>query len=269
VGSIKGKAVEISQKLESFYSRIDRQEKEMKELPLNTVIQGDCLEVMKTFPDNSVDCIVTSPPYNKGGKNGNSKTSSWKAMNIKYGDFNDDLPPPLYIQQQMDLIKEMVRVIKPHGSIFYNHKGQSKDNRLVFPEYVFGFNLRQIIIWERSATPQLAPMWWYPTTEYIFWITKSNVLPKFYRKGKFLSEVWRFPAKPMKDHPAPFPEDLVEQCVVSTTDENDVVLDPYMGSGTTAVVARRMKRNYLGIEMNPEYIKLSQERLDKSTDNLF
>jgi site-specific DNA-methyltransferase (adenine-specific) len=228
---------------------------------MNNIIQGDCLEVLKTLESESVDCVITSPPYNKGTANRKiAKNDTWQMANISYGDFKDNLPPDEYIKQQTTLLSELVRIIKPLGSIFYNHKQIFRNHRIVFPEYVFKFNVRQIITWERGSSPQLSPIRWIPNTEFIFWITKTNVQPKFHRVGdKF--DVWHIPPKVFKDHPATFPERLVSNCLLSTTDEGDTVIDPYMGSGITALVAKKNNRDFLGIELNPAYIKIAEKRL--------
>lgn len=238
------------------------------EVKENSVIQGDCLEVMKDIPDNSIDCIITSPPYNKHSANRKcGKTDSWKKANIDYGDFKDDLPEEEYQKQQKELVKEMVRVIKPNGSIFYNHKVRIKNHKAIIPtEWLSEFNIRQVLIWDRTNCMQLAPIRWFPTTEYIYWITKTNIQPKFYKRSKHQLEVIRIPPKPMKDHPAPFPEELVETLMLNTTDENDIVLDPYMGSGTTALVAKKNNRKYIGIEISPEYINIINKRLTQDTN---
>jgi len=230
---------------------------------INKVICGDCLEIMKDIPDKSIDCIITSPPYNKHSANRKcGKTDSWQKANIDYGDFKDDLPEEQYQEQQKQLIREMVRVLKPNGSIFYNHKARIKNHRAILPtEWLGEFNIRQVLIWDRTNCMQLAPIRWFPTTEYIYWITKTNVQPKFYKRSKHQLEVIRISPKPMKDHPAPFPEELVETLMLNTTDENDIVLDPYMGSGTVAVVAKKNNRNYIGIEISPEYIDIINKRL--------
>ena len=231
----------------------------------NKVIQGDCLEIMKDIPDKSIDCIITSPPYNKHSANRKcGKTATWKRANIDYGDFKDDLPEEEYQEQQKSLIREMVRVLKPNGSIFYNHKVRIVKHRAIIPtEWLSEFNIRQVLIWDRTNTPQLAPIRWFPTTEYIYWITKGQVQPKFYKRSKHQHEIIRIPPKPMKEHPAPFPEELVETLMLNTTDENDIVLDPYMGSGTTAIVAKKNNRNYVGTELNPEYINIINKRLNQ------
>ena len=232
---------------------------------------GDCLEVMKTIPSNSVDLVVTSPPYNKGfyDKHTPHPTDVWRQRNISYGDFKDNLEPQVYVKQQKEVLIELVRIIKLSGSIFYNTKPVIANHRLVYPTFVFDFNVRQQIIWDRGSTSQLAPIRFFPTTEYIFWITKSNVQPKFYRRGKFDKEVWRINPKPMKEHPAPFPEELVTQCIISTTDENDLVFDPYSGSGTTGKACKELGRNFIGIEISPEYFKIAERRINNTVESLF
>jgi modification methylase len=229
----------------------------------NKIYNIDCIEGLKQLPDNSIDCIITSPPYNKHSANRKpSKTDSWSKANIDYGFFKDDLPENEYQNQQKELLKEMVRVIKPNGSIFYNHKVRVKEHKAIIPtEWLSSFNIRQVLIWDRTNSMQLAPIRWFPTTEYIYWITKTNVQPKFYKRSKHQLEIIRIPPKPMKEHPAPFPEELVETLMLNTTDENDIVLDPYMGSGTTAIVAKRNKRNYIGFELNKDYCELAEKRI--------
>jgi len=229
----------------------------------NQIIQGDCLEVMKTLEDNSIDCIITSPPYNKHSANRKcGKTDSWQKANIDYGDFKDNLPEQEYQEQQKQVIREMVRIIKPKGSIFYNHKARIKNHRAILPtEWLGEFNIRQVLIWDRTNCMQLSPIRWFPTTEYIYWITKTNIQPKFYKRSKHQLEVIRIPPKPMKNHPAPFPEELVETLMLNTTDENDIVLDPYAGSGTTLKIAKKNNRNYIGIEISEEYIDIINKRL--------
>jgi site-specific DNA-methyltransferase (adenine-specific) len=234
------------------------------------LILGDCLEVMKDIPDNSVDCIITSPPYNKHSANRKcGKTDSWQRANIDYGDFKDDLPEEEYQKQQKNLMREMVRVLKPNGSIFYNHKVRIVKHRAIIPtEWLSEFNIRQVLIWDRTSTPQLAPIRWFPITEYIYWITKGQVQPKFYKRSKHQHEIIRITPKPMKEHPAPFPEELVETLMLNTTDENDIVLDPYMGSGTTGVACKNLNRNFIGIEISEEYLKIAEERINNTPDKI-
>ena len=230
---------------------------------MNQIIQGDAFTELKKLPSNSIDCVITSPPYNKhSAKRKASKTDSWKKAAIDYGDFKDDLPEDVYQQQQYNIVKELIRIIKPKGSIFYNHKVRIKNHKTIIPtEWLKDFNIRQVLIWDRTNCMQLAPIRWFPTTEYIYWITKTNIQPKFYKRSKHQLEIIRIPPKPVKNHPAPFPEELVETLMINTTDENDIVLDPYLGSGTTAFVAKKHNRNFIGIEISKEYCDIAKERV--------
>jgi modification methylase len=239
---------------------------------INKIICGDWNEHLSNIPDSSIDLIITSPPYNKGyyDKHKPHKSDVWRQRNVIYGDFKDNLKPEIYIKQQKELLFELCRIIKPKGSIFYNHKVVIANHKAIFPEYVFRFNVRQIIIWNRKSTPQLAPIRFLPTTEYIFWITKTNTQPKFQRQNLYYTkEVWDLPVKPNSNHPAPFPIELPKNCILATTDKNDIVLDPYMGIGTTAVACKELGRKYIGIEISPEYCELSRRRVNATPESLF
>lgn len=233
---------------------------------LNKIINGDCLDVMRSMPDNCVDLVVTSPPYNKGYYDNRTiapeSKNVWKQRTITYQNTPDDLVPEEYENQQRLLLQELVRLLKPGGSIFYNHKSFSYKHKLVFPKWVFDFNLRQMIIWDRGSTPQINPIRFYPTTEYIFWITKTNEQPKFNNKDiGFKNEVWRINALPQPNHPAPFPEELVRNCILSASDKGDIILDPYCGSGTVPKISQEQGRNFIGIEISLEYCDIAERRL--------
>ncbi len=240
-------------------------------MELNIIYNVDCLDTMKRMPDNFVDCVITSLPYNKDSASRKcSPNDTWTKANIDYGDFKDDLPEEEYQEQQKKVLRELVRVIKPNGSIFYNHKARIKNHRAILPtEWLGEFNIRQVLIWDRTNCMQLEPIRWFPTTEYIYWITKGQVQPKFYKRSKNQVEVIRIPPKPDKEHPAPFPEELVSTLMINTTDENDLVYDPYMGGGTSARVAKQLKRNYIGSEISAEYTKLAEDRIQAISNTLF
>ena len=240
---------------------------------INKIICGDCLEVIKGIPDESIDLVVTSPPYNKGYyvlQRKSYKGDTWKQRYIVYGDFKDNLKPQEYIKQQTQLLSELVRVIKPKGSIFYNHKAIVVKHQIIFPLYVFNFNVFQIIIWNRKSTPQIENVRFFPTTEYIFWITKINIQPKFKKDNLlYTKEIWNLPVRPNEYHPAPFPIELPINCILATTDKNDIVLDPYIGIGTTLIACKQLNRRFLGIEINPEYCKIAEKRLKSIPESLF
>jgi site-specific DNA-methyltransferase (adenine-specific) len=233
-------------------------------IEINKIYCESNIDTMLKMPDNFIDLIVTSPPYNKGyyGKHTPHKSDAWKQRNISYGDFKDNLHPEEYIKTQKELLSELVRVLKPNGSIFYNTKAVIADHKLIYPTFVYDYNVRQQIIWDRRASPQISPIRFLPTTEYIFWITKTNVQPKFKLIGKNRSEVWSIPADINPNHPAPFTAEIPMQCIMSATDEGDLVYDPYMGIGTTALAAIKYKRNYIGSEISKDYVDIAMKQIN-------
>ncbi|MBP5424034.1 MAG: site-specific DNA-methyltransferase [Paludibacteraceae bacterium] len=237
--------------------------------------QGNCLDLIKDIEDNSIDLIVTSPPYNKGYYVGNhsvgANTISIKTSNIVYGDFKDNLEPEEYERQQRELLTECLRVIKPTGSIFYNHCDVLYKKRTVHPKWVYDYPLHQIIVWDRNGTMKLETSYFLPITEYVFWIQKGDGSPvKFNRQNAmFNSCIWKMQPDKANKFPAPFPIDLPLNCILTCTDEGDLVLDPYSGSGTTALACNQTGRNFIGFELNPDYVKMAEERSKNVIKSLF
>jgi len=234
-------------------------------MKIEEIIQGDTLKSIKAIPDNFVDLVVTSPPYNKhSAKRKCGKTDSWQKANIDYEGFKDDLPEPEYQEQQKQVIRELVRVIKPTGSIFYNHKYRIVKHRVISPEqWLSEFVIRQVLVWDRTNSPVLEPIRFMPKTEQIYWITKEAKTPYFTKEGFQFQDVWRIPPAHGNPHPAPFPEEIPKRCIIAACPENGIVLDPYSGSGTTLMAAKRSGRSYIGIELNPNYIAMAKEKLSK------
>lgn len=232
---------------------------------LNKIICGDSLEVLKTIPDESIELVVTSPPYNirnstGGGFRGTSKSYKWKnaALADGYSDHTDDLPHEEYVANQRELLTELFRIIPENGAIFYNHKwrvqgGLMQDRQ----DIVEGFPLRQIIIWQRAGGINFNDGYFLPTYEVIYMICKPDFV--LAPKGNLHGDVWKITQDNDNEHPAPFPIELPDRIIAATTAKT--VLDPYMGSGTTAVAAVRNKRNYVGIELSPEYTKSAEKRI--------
>ena len=127
-------------------------------MQINKIYNEDCFKTMANIPDNFVDLVVTSPPYNKGywsvNRNPNNGFQT-KSRKITYGDFDDDLSPEEYEFQQIRLLNECIRIIKPTGSIFYNHIDILNNHNTIHPNYVHKFPVKQIIVWNRKNTPKL------------------------------------------------------------------------------------------------------------------
>lgn len=227
---------------------------------INKFICGDSLTILKQIPDNSINTVVTSPPYNKHNRPGGE---SW-GHQINYGDYKDNMPELQYQEWQKSILTELVRIINPSGSIFYNHKPRQVDYNVILPtNWLSNFNIRQIIIWRRTGDPNVSPICFLRNTEWIIWIRKSH--PRFNPEYFKYGEVWNITQEMNSNHPAPFPIELPLRCVQATTSKGDIVLDPFIGSGTTAVACKKTGRNFIGIDMNPEYIKMAERRLSSYT----
>ncbi len=235
---------------------------------LNKIACGDSLSVMKKLPDASIDLVVTSPPYNLKNSSGNGmkdgRASKWQAadngLREGYTNFNDNMPHDEYVSWQKACLTEMLRLIPEDGAIFYNHKwrvqkGLIQDRQ----DIVEGFPVRQIIIWARQGGINFNKGYFLPTYEVIYLICKSKF--KLVPKANAVGDVWEIPQTKGIPHPAPFPVELAERCIKSTNAK--VVLDPFMGSGSTAIAAKKLGRTFIGIDVSPDYVKLARKRVSE------
>ena len=319
----------------------------MNDIEKNTIINGNSLEVLKSLPDNSIDCCVTSPPYYALRDYGCD------------GQIGLEETPEKYIERLCDVFSEVRRVLTPEGTLWLNiadsywgggwrnaqfneHSGDIQKGSkgtycglslpackgkvgeykpkdligipwmLAFALRSQGWYLRQDIIWQKpNPMPESVTDRCTKSHEYIFLLSKSQ---KYYfdyesimepcadqERNNFQSgsranginkdrndndlgersktwkpktidnqkvrnkrDVWEVNTKPCKEaHFATYPFELIKPCILAGCPENGIVLDPFMGSGTTAIVARSLNRNYLGVELNPEYIKIAHKRLEK------
>lgn len=231
---------------------------------LDRFICGDANDVMQSMPSASIDLIVTSPPYNLKNSTGNGmkdgRGGKWENARLLngYANYNDCMPHDHYVAWQRDCLTQMMRVLKENGAIFYNHKwrvqGGLLQNR---QDIVDGFPVRQIIIWRRKGGINFNKGYFLPTYEVIYLIAK----PKFVLapKSNSYGDIWEFSQDMNNPHPAPFPEELIERVISSVAAK--IVLDPFMGSGTTALVAKKLKRSFIGIDISPDYCAMAQKRL--------
>ena len=232
---------------------------------LNKIICGDCLSIMKDIPDQSIDLVVTSPPYNLNVRKTFNNTKDWKGkwnnskLQSKGYDLHDDyMPEKEYIPWQQSVLKECFRTIKDTGAIFYNHKWRVQNGlyqqRL---EIIDGLPLRQIIIWKKAGGINFNEGYFLPTYEVIYIIAKPKfkLAPKVNRFG----DVWEITQEKGSWHPAPFPVELASRCVQATT--GSIILDPFMGSGTVAVAAKQHGKSYIGIDISADYCKQAESRL--------
>jgi len=234
---------------------------------IDKIICGNCLDVMKQMPDNSIDLAVTSPPYNLKNSTGNgmsenTKTGKWAGNPLQkgYSHFDDCMPHDKYAKWQNDCLREMYRLIKDDGVIFYNHKWRVQAGLLQDRQDILDdLPVRQIIIWKRKGGINFNPGYFLPTYEVIYMIPKKKF--KLNPKANAVGDVWEFSQEMNNPHPAPYPVELIDRIIKST--KAQIIFDPFMGSGTTAVAAIKNKRNYIGIEISPEYCQMAEERIIK------
>lgn len=235
---------------------------------INKIVCGDAVETMRQIPDASVDLVVTSPPYNLKNSSGNGMRKTinigfWKnsALRNGYSHYDDNIPHDQYVKWQRKILTESMRVLKDDGAVFYNHKWRVQ-NRLLQDrcDIVGGFPIRQIIIWKRSGGINFNLGYFLPTYEVIYMIAKTNF--KLLPKASAIGDVWEINQEMSNDHPAPYPLELVDRIISSTSAK--IILDPFMGSGTTAVSAKGLGRNYIGIELSPEYCQSAEKRIDET-----
>ncbi|MXW42130.1 MAG: site-specific DNA-methyltransferase [Acidimicrobiia bacterium] len=234
---------------------------------LGRIHHGNCLDIMAQMPSESIKVIVTSPPYNLKNSTGNGmkdgRGGKWVNAKLQDGyDRHDDaMPHDDYVAWQRDCLGEMMRLLRPDGAIFYNHKwrvqkGLMQDRQDIVEE----FPVRQIIIWERSGGINFNPGYFLPNYEVIYFIPKPEF--KLAPKANAVGCVWKFHQEFNNDHPAPFPFELADRCVKSAVGgENCVVLDPFMGSGTTALAAIASGVEWVGIDVSRAYIDMAEARI--------
>jgi len=231
---------------------------------LNNIICGDAIDVMKKIPDEAIHLVVTSPPYNLKNSTGNGmkdgRGGKWAnaALQNGYSHHDDCMPHDEYVKWQRDCLNEMMRIIPEDGAIFYNHKWRVQGGLLQDRQDIIGgLPVRQIIIWKRKGGLNFNAGYFLPTYEVIYLIAKPKfrLVPKANAHG----DVWEFTQEMNNEHPAAFPVNLIDQ-IISATDAR-IVLDPFMGSGTTAISAINFRRDYIGIDISPEYCDMAQERI--------
>ncbi len=228
-------------------------------------------ENMYELPDNSVHLMVTSPPYNVSKE------------------YDDDLSLEEYLEFLKKTFKETYRVLVYGGRACINIANVGRKPYIPLVSYInimmieLGFLMRGEIIWDKSASSGVSLAWGSfksasnpvlrDTHEYILVFSKEDF--KRDKKNKidtickenfmqWSKSVWKFPAVSAKKigHPAPFPVELPKRLIEFYSFENDVILDPFMGSGSTALAAMLLHRNFIGYEIDKKYVKLAKMRLE-------
>jgi len=254
-------------------------------MQLNKLYNDDCLKILPKIDKNSIQLIFADPPYNlsgKGLKSKNSKTGGdFNMVNEEWDKMNFDE----YINFTNEWIKLSKEVLKDNGSIFiacsYHNIGECtmglKNN---------GFEIKNIITWQKTnAMPNLTRRVLTHSTEFIIWAVKGKNWIFNYEilkelnpektkdgKNKQMRDVWQIPLcqgkERLKDenskalHPTQKPEELLKRIILGFSMENDIILDPFAGSGTTPFIAKKYNRNYIAIEKEKKYFEAMKKRLE-------
>jgi site-specific DNA-methyltransferase (adenine-specific) len=239
----------------------------------NVCYQGDCLEVMKGIPDKSVDMVLTSPPYNMRTRIRNGKyTTREKSEHFskKYKYFDDALPIDEFYSFHKDCITEMLRISK---IVIYNFQIVTGSKEAFF-KIVGDFNkdIKDIIIWDKGfGQPAMHEKVLNSAYEMLLILEDDKSAGRVIKNSTFkrgeLQNILRIGrGKKISDiHSACFPIELAETIIKNFSNENDIILDPFAGSGTTGVTCKNLNRNYILIEKVPEYIDIINKRLNEST----
>lgn len=220
------------------------------------LIQGDCLKVLPTLENESIDLMVTSPPYEDitgAGYSANSKDILFFKL---YSDFLDVF------------FGEIYRILKPTGQVFFNIKSQTHKTILNTPHWLEflksfqRFNLKSYIIWKYAGSFDSSRKRFHLDYEIIYHLAKTDniYLDENCGINDPLTSIWYLPHN-IKNrlHPTQMPENVVERILKICSREKNV-LDPFIGSGTTMKVAQDLKRNCIGIELNPDYCDIVKKR---------
>ena len=257
----------------------------------DTIFLEDCLDGIKKLDDGTIDCVITSPPYN---------------LNIKYGKYKDDLPRTSYLKWLGDVSLALHRVLKDDGHLFLN-VGYSNVDPWVAMDVAQVFRqqwtLQNQFAWVKSIytngkthghfKPINSRRFVSPTWEYLFHFTKTGAVvvdrlavgvPYEYYEDNLRNPAtkstkknlrckgnsWFIPyetinSKDLKgNHPATFPLKLVEDCIKISGKKEGIVMDPFMGTGTVAIGAKKNGLNYIGYEIDRSYVEFAKNRINES-----
>lgn len=243
----------------------------------NEIFKGDCMDLFHSIPSESVDITFADPPFN---------------LKKKYNGYKDSLEFRDYLDWCEKWINEMVRVTKPEGSIFVHNipKWLTYYAEILNAKAEF----RHWISWDAPSAPMGKTL--QPSHYGILFYVKDPMKNKFYEIrqphkrdrrtgyllkdyggkkeqlhpfGPLVSDVWtdihRIRHNKYRDeHPCQLPVHLLERIILMTTDENDIVLDPFMGTGTTAIAAKRLGRKFIGFELDDFYVQITNDKLNKT-----
>ena len=254
------------------------------EMKINKLYLGDCIKIMSEWPEKKIDLIFADPPYNLSGNGlkwkGNKTGGDWFMMNEEW----DRMTEPEYLQFTKDWISGCIRLLKDSGSIYISCTYHNiAEIMLVLKQ--LGLKIKNVITWQKTnAMPNMTKRVFTHSSEFVVWAVKEKkwvfhyeelkrINPERQKDGslKQMRDVWLMPLVQGKErlrgvkgralHPTQKPEEMLKRIIVASSNKGDLVLDPFLGSGTTAVVAKVLGRNWAGIEKQKKYITVAKKRI--------
>jgi len=248
------------------------------------IIIGDCIEKLKSIPDNSVDLIYADPPYNMSKKKG----LGWAySKHITMQESWDVFTKDEFFDFNMKWISECLRVLKHGGSLWISGSFHNIYQIGFILQNFADIKINNSVVWFKpNAQPNITCRFFTESTEHLIWAskngngkkwkfnyntTKDQIYDSINPKGKQTRNVWSIPLTPKTEkwageHPTQKPIELLRRIVISCSDKGDTVLDPFAGTGTTNVVALRYDRNSIGIEKEKKFLDIIQKRLSKEVN---
>ena len=245
--------------------------------------QGNSLEVLDAlasrYPDGLFDMIFADPPYFLS--NGGITCHAGRMVKVDKGDWDKSRGPELNHEFNTEWLRRCQRVLKPNGTIWVSGT-QHVIFSVGYAMQQLGFKILNDIAWEKpNPPPNLSCRYFTHSTETLLWAAKTGKskhcfnyqLMRQIAGGKQMKSVWRIGAprteeKKFGKHPTQKPVALIERCILASTREGDLVMDPFLGGGTTAVAALATKRRCLGIELDESNLKLASKRAQHASHSV-
>ena len=257
-------------------------------MEINKIYFGDCIKIMdKEIDKDSISLIYADPPYNLSGKSLNLVNNKTGGAFYKMNEGWDTWDYDKYIDFSKQWIEKSHRILKPNGSLYISCTYHNIAEVTIAAKKI-GFKLNNIITWFKiNAMPNITKRTFTHATEYVCWFVKGSNWKFNYDKMKEINphRTQEGQRKQMRDfldfiklpilqgkerlkgangraiHPTQKPEKLIELIIEASSDKGDVVLDPFFGTGTTGIVASKLMRKWIGIEVSKEYFKIASARL--------
>ena len=251
----------------------------------NHIYKGDCIKILKDDIDpKSIDLIFADPPYNISGNGlkwkGNKTGGDWYMVNEGW----DKMSPIKYLEFTKKWIEACHHVLKDNGSLYISSTYHNLGEIMIVLKKI-GFRINNLITWQKTnAMPNMTKRVFTHSSEFVIWAVKGRKWIFNYEELKKINpdkqiagslkqmrDVWPLPLVQGKErlrrsdrralHATQKPEEMLKRIIVASSNKGGIVLDPFLGSGTTAAVAKKLGRNWIGIEIEPTYIKAAEKRI--------